>query len=58
MIIWYSDEMSSECEENSNKSTIVTELELAWLILLKVSCNRQLGKDHRPLFNIAHLYPK
>ena len=58
MIIWYSDEMSSECEENSNKSTIGTNLELAWLVLLKVSRNRQLGKDHRPLFNIAHFYPK
>ena len=45
--------MSSECEENSNKSIVGTKLELAWLVLLKVSCNRQLGKDHRPLFNIA-----
>ena len=54
MIIWYSDEMSCECEENSNKSTIGTELESAWLVLLKVRFNRQLGKDHRALFNIAH----
>ena len=54
MIIWYSDEISSECEENSNKSTIGTEQDLALLVLLKVSCNRQLGKDHRPLFNIVH----
>ena len=50
--------MSSECEENSNKSTIGTELELSWLVLLKVNDNRQLGKDHKSLFNITHLFPK
>ena len=37
---------------------ICTELELVWLVLLKVSCNRQLGKDHRPLFNMAQFYAK
>ena len=46
--------MSREGEEKFEYSTIGTELELAWLVLLKVSCNRQLGKDHRPLFNKAH----
>ena len=30
-------------------STIGIELELAWLVLLKVICDRQLGKDHRSL---------
>ena len=50
--------MSSECEEDFEQSTHCAELELAWLVLLKVSCNRQLGNDHRPLFNIAHFYPK
>ena len=55
MIIWYSDEMSCECEENSNKSTIGTELVLAWLVMLKVCYDRKLGKDHRPLFKITNL---
>ena len=58
LIIRYSDDMSSVCEENFNMSTISTELELSWLVLLKVSYNRQLGKDHRPLFNIPKFLPK
>ena len=49
--------MSSECEENEG-STIETELELVWLVLLKVCQNEQLGKDHRPLFEIVNLEPK